>query len=118
VRVKILFEDTKPLEQILGANADVELQNYINRTFYMYDGEKIKLQLRCPNYMIGDIVDRFGDNLRILKKEEIFEVFLDVNESDGLYFWLMQYGEHTEVISPENVRIKLKEKLESVLNKY
>ena len=43
---------------------------------------------------------------------------MDVNEGEGLYFWLLQYEKNIKVIAPVHVKIKLIEKIKGILEMY
>ena len=74
------------------------------------------LKLDSPK-VIGDIIDWYGENIKIKKENEEIFVNLKVNEL-ALIYWSMQYGEHVEIVSPQETREKIKAMLEKVLNKY
>ena len=74
------------------------------------------LKLDSPK-VIGDIIDWYGENIKIKKENEEIFVNLKVNEL-ALIYWAMQYGEHVEIVSPQETREKIKAMLEKVLNKY
>lgn len=41
-----------------------------------------------------------------------------VMDSDGLYYWLLQYEKHIKVISPTSVKDNLLEKVKGILELY
>ncbi len=43
---------------------------------------------------------------------------VEVIDSDGLYFWLLQYSQTVRVVEPEEVKNKLKEKAENIIKMY
>lgn len=56
------------------------------------------------------ILIRFGLNLKIimtsefLQNQKVFRAILTVQENDGLYQFLMQFGDKIKIISPEKIR--------------
>ena len=115
--LKILDEDIKPLKS-LPNQQNFKLDNYINEHIYMTHGNSVDATLKLDSpKVIGDIIDWYGENIKIKKENEEIFVNLKVNEL-ALIYWSMQYGEHVEIVSPQETREKIKTMLEKVLNKY
>lgn len=103
---------------ILGENAGLKIEEYVQTSIYQYGGEKIRLKLRCLPEQMDDLTDFFGNEITVIKKGDGLEVSVAVQNSDGLIFWLMQHGTHMEVLAPENVRTKLVATLKDTLSLY
>lgn len=115
--LKILDEDIKPLKS-LPNQQNFKLDNYINEHIYMTHGNSVDATLKLDSpKVIGDIIDWYGENIKINKENEEIFVNLKVNEL-ALIYWAMQYGEHVEIVSPQETREKIEAMLEKVLNKY
>lgn len=67
---------------------------------------------------MGDFIDWSGKNFKIVgsdEKEVTVKIRANVND---VYFWALQYGSVVEVIKPDALRNKIREGLESMLEKY
>lgn len=120
-RMKNLFicdEVVKSASEILGANADIRLEEYVRSSLYHYGGDKIKLELLVDDYMVDDLVDYFGSDIRFQEHSGQLRVFVDVLDSEGLYYWLLQYEQNVKVLSPISVKEKLLEKIKGILTLY
>ena len=113
----ILDEDVKKLNSLPGQE-NFKLDEYINEHIYMTTGKSVKATLKLESEKeIGDIIDWYGENIDIEKKNgEIFAT-LKVNEL-ALLYWAMQYGEVVEIVTPEETRQKYKDMLNKIIAKY
>ncbi len=116
--VSILDEPVKPLTEIVGANADLKVKDYVSESIYRFTGEQIELTIRVNMQVFDEIIDYFGRNVKIEPTDDLYYVTVKVMESEGLYYWLLQHGESIEVIKPQSVREKFTEKLEKIYNQH
>lgn len=116
--LSISEEACKPAEEILGKNADIRIDEHIKTSIYNYGGEKIKLTLEVEDYMVDDLIDYFGSDLIFVPYNEKYRVTVDVMDSEGLYYWLLQYEKNVKVIAPIGVREKLIDKAKGILDLY
>ncbi len=107
--IEMLGETAKPLP----LNYDIE--KHINKSIYMYRGESQKIKLLCNNFILKDVIEKFGDNVSLKKQDENqFIATIDVNIT-GVEFWIMQYLKHCKVLEPKELKDTIKENLENYL---
>lgn len=111
-------EDILSADKLLGANASLQIAEHVKKAFYNYSGEKICLTLRFNSYMADDLIDRFGQDIKLTKSGDMYEMTVVTEESNGLYYWLLQYGEEVTVVSPERVREEVLRRVESIRKNY
>lgn len=111
-------EDILSADKLLGANASLKIAEHVKKSFYNYSGEKICLTLRFRDYMADDLIDRFGQDIRITKNGDMYEMTVMTEESCGLYYWLLQYGEEVTVVSPERVREEVLRRVDNIRDNY
>lgn len=116
--LSITNEKIKESKEILGANPDSKIADFVKTSIYHFGGEKINLTLSCKDFMIDEIVDCFGDDIRIQKLGKGTTITVTVRDGDGLYYWLMQHGSNITVISPQSVKNRLVEFLKDTLRQY
>lgn len=93
--------------------------DYSNKLFNMFSGESGSIQLRCSNNIIDDILEQFGEDVPVkIDGDDHFIAKANVELSEGLVSWIMQYGDSVEVLSPDKLKKALKEKAKSILNLY
>ena len=115
--IRIIDEDIKPLKNLPGL-ANFSIADYIKEHIYMTTGDSVRARIKveCED-KINDIVDWFGGDISVDNyKGEMF-VSLRVNE-DALVYWAMQYGDKVEIVSPISTRMKIKQRLKDILEKY
>jgi len=84
----------------------------------MFSSDVIQVKFRAKRYIINDIIDFFG------KESEISDVTdndcivrVRVSEED-MFKWAVQYSEHTAVISPVSLSVRVIEALKNAVNNY
>ncbi len=93
--------------------------DYSSKLFNMYSGEPEPVELECDNGILEEILDKFGDKVKLRKSDdEHFYIKTDIAVSDGLVGWILQFGKKIKVVSPVNLADKVKEKAEEILNSY
>ncbi len=107
--IEILNESAKPLP------LNYNLENHINKSIYMYRGKSQKIRLLCNNYILKDVIEKFGDNVSLKKQDDNqFIATIDVNIT-GVEFWIMQYLKYCKVLEPKELKDSIKENLENYL---
>lgn len=84
-----------------------------SKTMYAWYGEPEIITMRCKNYVLGDVIDKFGRGITIKKEND--ETFLATIKiaPHGVQFWALQYLPHIEVLSPDWLRDEIIESLKS-----
>lgn len=107
----------KPLESLEGMK-NFDIATYLNDNIYLLDGDVIKATFRIdwPN-AVQYIIDWFGKNARVYKKDDLLYADIKCNES-ALFYWYMQYSETFTIISPQSLIDRAKTEAERILKKY
>ena len=84
----------------------------------MYGGTLEKVTLEFKESLIGAIVDRFGKDIIIHKKDDIYQTSVEVMCSGHFLGWIFSLGNDIEILAPQNVRNLYVEKVEVLLKKY
>jgi hypothetical protein len=94
---------------------------YTNKTFGMFGGEEAVVTLELPERMLGIVLDRFGKETDIRRKEGedgIFLARIEVAVSSQFFGWLTGLGESVRIASPENVAERYRDYLKGILERY
>lgn len=107
----------KSIESLKGVK-EFDIAKYLNDNIYLLDGDVINatIQIETPN-SIQFVVDWFGKNAKIYKKNDKLLADIKCNES-ALFYWYMQYSETLTLISPQSLIDRVKNEAERILNKY
>lgn len=99
-------------------NPEQDLSKHMIEHLYMLSGESKKVKFRFKDFLINDVVDWFGDNVKMRQLENgdiEAESFINLN---AMKVWAMQYGDYVTVISPEDLVVEIKDTLKGMCEKY
>ena len=97
----------------------LDIASYGKSKFGMYNGEEIKAEILCKNSAIGVLIDRFGTDVTILKKDEAHSrVFVKVADNKLFIHWIMAMGDNFKIIGPENLVKEVHDELERLTKQY
>jgi len=114
--IRILDENRKPISSL--TDGELNLPKHMAEHIYMFAGESIKAKFRAKNYIIDQIVDWFGTDVKIepVDSEEcVTEVIVN---KDAFFYWAMQYGIHIEVLAPAGMRKRIADAVKELNSKY
>ena len=81
-----------------------DIRDYTDKVFRMYGGQEEKVTLRCSMEILDQVIDRFGDGIKIKPGKKHFTVTVPVSLSTTFYAWVFQYVGKMSILSPEYVR--------------
>lgn len=92
---------------------------YTNRLFGMFGGDEAMVTLYCDIDKIGIIIDRFGRDVSILKKDsKHFTAHVKVALSDQFLSWVIGIGGGIKITAPDNVVERMKKMVEELRQVY
>lgn len=107
-----------PLRMLKGFETGIRLSEYVKEHPNLWSGDAVHITFQCKQYMMNDIVDSFGTDLRIEKlPDDMIKVHVQVSESAMLH-WGIQFADAIEVLSPQSLREQIVETLRNALKKY
>lgn len=107
--------DPKNLKEFAPYHSITE---YLNDHIYMFGGPSVHVTMALKGpYVIQYIYDWFGKNAKIHKKDDQLLAEVKCNEK-AFFYWVMQYGEHIKVLSPQSMVDKVKKAAEAILKQY
>lgn len=96
-----------------------DISDYSNKLFNMFSGEEESVTLCCSNSILDEILEKFGDDVPIkIEDSEHFKIKAEVEMSEGLVSWILQYGTDIKVIYPKSLVRAIKEKTSQILEMY
>jgi predicted DNA-binding transcriptional regulator YafY len=117
--VEISEESRKKHDEVDELTRDFDLSKYVRESLNMYSGEAIDVKLRCHASILSELVNEFGRNAQIGRvDDEWFPVTIRAADNEGLYRWVMQYGNKVEVLSPKQALESVKNALAAALTLY
>lgn len=97
--------------------ARFDIAEYANKMFGMFGGEERIVTLKFTNRLIGVVMDRFGKEADIRKRdEEHFSVRIKVAISGQFFGWITGLGKDASILAPEEVVVEYENYLKDILN--
>ena len=120
--VKIL---DKPARELLNQNnfitdfvGNLNLPKHMAEHIYMFSGKSIRVKFWTDDFMMNCLVDWFGKDFNILQnKDDTILVEVNVNEH-AIKYWVMQFGEFVEVVTPVTLREEIFKTAEKIMNTH
>ena len=81
----------------------LDLQNYTQRVFGMFGGERHHITLRFTNDLLDTAIERFGTKAAHYSKadDRHFTVLTEVELSNQFFSWLCGFGNKVKIMEPE-----------------
>jgi predicted DNA-binding transcriptional regulator YafY len=116
--IELLESPVKPMKKVQGLENGLDLPKHMAESVYMYAGKRVLVKFRAKNYLINDIIDWFGKDVRFTDEtKDDCVVTVRVSE-DAMFCWALQYGPHVEVLEPVELREMLKTAVADMGEKY
>lgn len=115
----IIDRKATPIKNVPGYENGINYKELSSTMPYMYSDQPEHIDFISDEGIIDQIVDWFGNDVRIMKSNDEGKVRVSVKASPtAMEFWAMQYINHVEILSPEPLRLRMREVLNNGLKKY
>ena len=85
----------------------MDIVEYTNKMFGMFSGTEELITIQFPNHLIGVVIDRFGKDIDIRKRDENhFSIRARLLVSNQLYGWLAGMGPDIKILMPQDAHEK------------
>lgn len=116
--IELTEDKITPITDVKGYSEGINLAELSTTLPYMFFDKPVEVEIRCPNWMINDVIDWFGTKIPIFPKgSDFFTTRLKVSPRAMIY-WVMQYNENVEVLSPKSLRDEVVQKLKKMTEMY
>lgn len=118
---KVRFEQGpwRHFSQVCAYRSRFDPADYAKKCVNMFGDRTRLVTIRCENALAGDVFDRFGANVTVGRAGDgHFTAVLNAAAGEGLLAWVAQWGAHMEIVSPEDVRLAMKERMEKAAALY
>ena len=118
-RITPLSQKARPVEEVSAYKGRFDTADYAAKMFNMFSGEEANVTLSCSNSILDEIIEKFGDDVPIkIDENDRFRIKAEVEMSEGLVSWILQYGTDIKVIQPKALMKAVKEKASQILEMY
>lgn len=92
---------------------------YTCKMFGMYAGEEVCVRIECENSLAGVIIDRFGKEAAMHRKDEgHFILSVNVAVSRQFLAWVIGLGSGARIVEPESVVEQMKKEIARLSGQY
>ncbi len=114
----ITDEPETPINSVPGYENGINYKEISSALPYMYTDKPVRIRFVADEKIIDQIVDWFGLDISIAEHGD-GKVMVTVKSSpNAMEYWALQYINFVEVVSPEDLRGRIKHDLEAALKKY
>ncbi len=112
-------EPWRHFSEVCGYKDSFDSADYAGKLFNMFSGTAQTVTLRCANRFLEEIVERFGENIRISSRNaDNFTAEINVITGEGFLSWLLQHGNSVEVLRPAQLRAVVAQRAADVAALY
>lgn len=111
-------EPSTPLRSVKGFESGIDYKRFSQSMPYMFADEPQTVEFIADGWVIDQIVDWFGKDVRMEEYGDgrfLVRVRVSIN---AMEYWAMQYMNAVEVLSPKELRERIKKNLQVANEKY
>lgn len=118
-KVEMVEKPRRSFEEVSEYRNAFDAADYVRKCFSMFGGETELVELRCINELLEEVIDRFGENIKVYKDgAKHFRIRVQANVSIGLVSWVLQFGTGIEAIAPQQFRQMVTERINGMVAMY
>ena len=108
-----------PISEVKGFEDGINYKNLTTAMPYMFSDTPETIEMLAVDWIIDQVIDWFGKDIRIDKTEteKLYKITLKSSPT-AMLFWAMQYTDECEVLNPVALRERIKETINKAREKY
>lgn len=116
--IQILDEKLVPITQVKEYEHGLNYKELSTALPYMFTDKPQRVEMLVSTSIIDQVIDWFGTDIRMQEvSDQKIKVTLTASVQ-AMEYWAMQYLNHTEILSPVDLREKIKQNLKNAIEKY
>lgn len=107
-----------PLKSVKGFENGIDYKRFATSMPYMFFDEPQAIEFIADGWVIDQIIDWFGKDIRIEERQDgqfLVRIKASVN---AMEYWAMQYMNAVEILSPKDLRERIKSNVQKATEKY
>ena len=117
--VRLTDEPATPIKTVPGYENGIDYKRFSTALPYMFADQPERIDFLAADWVIDQVIDWFGKEIRITPTENEKEFRVSVLSSPtAMEYWALQYAGAIEILSPEKLREDVKEILIQASKKY
>jgi len=116
--IELLNEVKTPLKSVAGFENGIDYKRFSSAMPYMFFDEPQWIEFIADSWAIDQIIDWFGKDIRIEEREDgrfLVQIKASIN---AMEYWAMQYLNAVEILSPKELRERIKNNVQKANEKY
>ena len=116
--IEILNEPRMQIRKVKGFESGIDYKRFSSSMPYMFFDEPQSIEFMAGSWVIDQVVDWFGKDIKIEEKPDgrfLVKVVASVN---AMEYWAMQYLNAVEILKPTDLRERIKKNIQSANEKY
>ncbi|MBQ6119814.1 MAG: WYL domain-containing protein, partial [Clostridia bacterium] len=101
--IRLLDSPAKPARKVKDLKNGMDLPKHMAEHIYMFPGESAQVTFRFKKYLINDVMDWFGNDIRFFDETEDEATARVTVNLEAMRHWAMQYARHVTVLSPQSL---------------
>ena len=115
--IEIIDEPLVDIRQVDGYASGINYKELSSSLPYMFNDKPQNIVFYASPSIIDDVIDWFGYDIKIQESGEKYKITAKVSQL-AMEYWALQYLNAVEIISPIELRQKIKQDLVDALKKY
>ena len=116
--IRMLETAVKPMHEVKGLEKGLDLPRHMAEHIYMFTGESGHVLFRAKAYLVTELIDWFGADIRFLEQTEdevTASVWVNLK---AMQKWALQYALHARILSPRRLADAVSEDIKKAMENY
>ena len=106
------------MKKVKGLENGLNLPKHMAEHVYMFTGESAAVTFRAKKYLVSEIIDWFGKDIKFSDEtEDEVTVRVTVN-LEAMRKWALQYAVHVKVLGPEKLVELIRDDVKEAAEQY
>lgn len=101
--IEMLSTPVKAMNKVKGLENGLNLPKHMAEHVYMFTGESATVTFRAKKYLVSEIIDWFGKEVRFSDETEDEVMVRVMVNLEAMRKWALQYAVHVKVLGPEKL---------------
>ena len=116
--IEILPVPVKPMKKVKGLENGLNLPKHMAEHIYMFTGESAAVTFRAKKYLVSEIIDWFGKDIKFSDETEDEVTVRVMVNLEAMRKWALQYAVHVKILSPGKLVDMVKEDIKKASEQY
>ena len=117
--IRVTEDPATDIHTIPGFENGIDYKRFSTAMPYMFADQPERIDFLADEWVLDQVVDWFGKDIRITPTENEKQYRVSVLSSpNAMEFWALQYAGAVEILTPIHLREKVKQRLEEAVKKY